>query len=307
MDLKYAIVGVGGIGGYYGGKLAYNNKDVHFLLHSDYEYVKNFGLRIESIHGNFALPTPQIYQNADEMPPSDVIFVCLKTTQNNQLKKILQPITHKDSLVILIQNGLGIEEDLQIEFPSLSIAGGLAFIGSSKVGPGHIHHQDQGALNIGSYSVKDKNRLIQVIADLKESGIAAHEIDLKVARWKKLVWNIPYNGLSVVLDAKTDRLTSNPYSRELLKRMMHEVIEASRQMELSEEIPESFAEFMIATTEKMSAYAPSMKLDYDFNRALEIDYIYTRPLIEAQKRGIQMPTVATIEQQLRFITTSQKN
>ncbi|MBP1618634.1 MAG: panE [Bacteroidetes bacterium] len=301
MKLRYGVVGVGGIGGFYGGKLAFNGEEVHFLLHSDYPHVKEYGLRIDSVVGDFIIPHVNAYSHQDDMPRCDVVIVGLKTTNNHLLKDILPPLIHKDTVVVLIQNGLGLESDLAKEFPGLSIAGGLAFICSSKIGPGHIAHQDYGALNLGSYSCAKLEIVEKVVADFVRAGVEAHLVDLQSARWKKLVWNIPYNGMTVVLNGKTDELTTHPATRSLLRQMMEEVVVASRAIAVKDRIGDEVIGQMLQMTERMAPYAPSMKLDYDFHRPLEIEYIYSRPLEEARKAGAEMPCVATLERQLKFL------
>lgn len=302
MDLKYAVIGTGAIGGYYGGMLAKSGKEVHFLFHSDYEHVKEKGLKIDSVKGNFLLSPVHAYNNTADMPKCDVILVGLKTTNNNILQSLLAPLLHKDTLVILIQNGLELEEDLQKNFPGLNIAGGLAFICSNKVGAGHIAHLDYGKLSIGMHAKENGMLIESVCDDFTKAGIETDIVDLEMARWKKLVWNIPYNGLTVALDTTTDSLMTNKSTEQLISDMMLEVIEAANHIGKGRfEIPESFANAMLEMTKIMTPYSPSMKLDYDFHRPLEIEYIYSRPIATARKAGFKMSKVEVLEQQLRFI------
>lgn len=302
MALKYAVIGSGAIGGYYGGKLAEAAKDVHFLFRSDYEYVKANGLKVDSINGDFQIKNIKAYNSTLNMPQCDVVLVGLKTTNNHLLKTLLPPLLHKDSLVILIQNGLGLEEDLQKDFPDLHIAGGLAFICSNKVGDGHISHLDYGKLNIGMYGNAQPSSLSQVYKDFSEAGIETEIVELEEARWKKLVWNVPYNGLTVVLDTTTDKLMTHDKTEQLIRDVMLEVIRAANQIGCNRfNIPESFANSMLEMTKRMTPYSPSMKLDYDFRRPLEIEYIYSRPVVMARKCGFEMAKVEMLEQQLRFI------
>lgn len=116
--MKYAIIGTGAVGSFYGGKLAHAGCDVHFLLHSDYEYVKEHGLQVDSCDGSFHLHSPQVYNNTASMPQADVVIVALKTTRNHLLKELLPPLLHKETLVLLIQNGIGPEPLLQEQFPT---------------------------------------------------------------------------------------------------------------------------------------------------------------------------------------------
>lgn len=302
MSLKYAVIGTGAIGGYYGGKLADSGQEVHFLLHSDYDYVKRHGLKVDSVNGNFHLQPVLAYNKATDMPQCDVVLVCLKSTNNGLLKELLPPLLHKNTLVILIQNGLGLEADLQQDFPDLKIAGGLAFICSSKIGDGHITHLDGGSLNLGSFSCTDNSLLEQVCTDFIEAGVKARILDLDKARWMKLVWNIPYNGMTVVLNTTTDKLMGNSHTENLLRKMMLEVIGGANKVGGGKfSIPESYAEDILEMTRQMVPYSPSMKLDYDFKRPLEIEYIYTRPVVEARKAGYEMIRVSMLEEQLHFI------
>ena len=307
MSLKYAIIGTGAIGGYYGGKLAKAGKDIHFLFHSDYEYVKRHGLKVDSVDGDFSLSSVNAYNRTADMPKCDVVLVCLKSTNNHLLKELLPPILHKETLVILIQNGLGLEEDLQKVFPELYIAGGLAFICSNRVGEGHIAHLDYGKLNVGSYSCPNSVLVSTVVSDFQQAGIEAKNVDLREARWMKLVWNIPYNGMTVVLNTTTDRLMNNSDTRRLLYDMMLEVIRAANSTGLRHDIDESYADEMIEMTKIMTPYSPSMKLDFDSHRPLEVEYIYTRPVEEARKAGFEMYRVFMLERQLKFIESQYIN
>ncbi|MBO5768373.1 MAG: putative 2-dehydropantoate 2-reductase [Bacteroidales bacterium] len=299
MKRRYAIVGVGGIGGYYGGRLAQSGQEVHFLCRSDYQHIKEHGLKVESVKGDFHLTQVNAYNDAKQMPPCDVILVCTKTLSNHQLKEILPSLVHQDSLVILVQNGLGMEQTLAQALPDIKIAGATAFICSFKVGQGHIRHAEYGELSLSPYHACVADSLKQVALDLQQAGIPTQYVDdLNYLRWKKLVWNIPYNGLTVLMNASTDKLTFDADSRPLLQDLMREVIEAAAACGAT--IPFDFIDKMIASTEKMTPYSPSMKLDYEASRPMEIDTMYTCPILTARAAGYEMKKTAVLEQQLRF-------
>jgi len=301
--VRYGVIGTGGIGGFYGGMLAHSGQEVHFLFHSDFEYVRDHGLRVDSVFGDFHLENVHAYHRTEDMPVCDVVLVGLKTTTNHLLKTLLPPLIGKNTTVILIQNGLGNEARLAADFPNLSIAGGLGFICSGKVGPGHIVHSEHGKITIGSHQGDNQPILEQVIADFVVAGVPAEiSDDLLMSRWKKLVWNVPYNGLCVVMNALTSELMANPATYQLCKDLMLEVIGAANACGVSNS--EKFAQVMLEYTLDMKPYAPSMKLDFDFKRPLEIDAIYTAPLQAAEKAGYDMPKVRMLEQQLRFIQNS---
>ena len=300
MAIKYGVIGTGALGGFYGGKLANAGQEVHFLFRSDYEYVRKKGLQVDSVNGDFRLSKVNAYQTTRQMPVCDVILVCMKTTGNHLLPEMIRSLIHPRSVVILLQNGLGLEDDLAAQLPDVEIAGGLAFICSNKVGPGHIQHLDYGKLIIGSYNLIDSEILKQVVVDFQSAGIQSEmATDLRFARWQKLVWNIPFNGMTVVLNTTTDRLMANVSTRELAVEMMLEVIHGANRCGIP--LKESFAQQMIGMTVEMKPYAPSMKLDFDAHRPMEIGYIYSNPIKTAHEAGFEMHKVSMLEKQLRFI------
>ncbi|MBR2945949.1 MAG: 2-dehydropantoate 2-reductase [Bacteroidaceae bacterium] len=298
--MRYAIIGTGAVGGYYGGRLANAGHDVHFLLHSDYEYVRENGLHVESCNGSFHLTRPNVYHSVHDMPQADVVIVALKTTRNALLAELLPPLLHPQTLVLLIQNGIGLEPDVQKMFPGLWLAAGLAFICSAKTGPGRVSHQCYGHISIGNYSCPDQQVMERLVADFNASGIKAAEVEYHEARWKKAVWNMPFNGMTVAMNTQTDKLLQHPSTRSLIRRQMLEVIGAARALGV-QNIDEGFADRMIQNTLDMVPYSPSMKLDYDFHRPMEIDYLYTRAIAEAHKAGFSMPCLEMLEAQLRFL------
>ena len=301
--MKYAIIGTGAVGSYYGGKLAHAGCDVHFLLHSDYEYVKQHGLQVDSCDGSFHLDHLHVYHHTADMPKADVVIVALKTTRNHLLAALLPPLLHKDTLVLLIQNGIGPEAELQKQFTDLYLAAGLAFICSSKTEPGRVNHQCYGSINIGNYSCKDTRIMDQLIADFNQAGVKALEVEYREARWKKAVWNMPFNGMTVVMNAQTNQLLANSAMRGLIHRQMMEVIGAAQALGV-QNIDASFADKMMDMTLTMTPYSPSMKLDYDFHRPMEIAYLYSHAIAEAHAVGYSMPCLEMLEAQLKFLDVS---
>jgi 2-dehydropantoate 2-reductase len=235
------------------------------------------------------------------MPKCDVVLVCLKSTNNCLLEQFIPSIVNDDTLVVLVQNGIGLEYDVQQKFPQLPLAAGLAFICCAKTQPGRVNHQCYGSINIGNYSCKNQLQINQVIHDLRNAGIDANEVEYNEARWKKAVWNMPFNGLTVALNTQTNLLLQNTFTHKLVKDIMLEVITAARLLGVNN-IDETFADKMIEMTIKMTPYSPSMKLDYDFKRPMEIYYLYTRPIVEAAKAGFQMKKLEMLEAELRYLS-----
>ena len=297
--MTYSIIGTGAIGGYYGGLLMKSGRKVRFLLHTDYEYVKENGLQNDSSDGDYHLDALDTNNDTHDMPTSDVVIVSLKTTNNYLLPKMLAPIVDSGTTIVLIQNGIGVEEDLQKQFPHAHIVAGLAFICSAKVGPGRISHQCYGSITLGNYSCPD-NTFHALLADFQAAGIAAAEVPYAEARWKKAVWNMPFNGMTVALNTSTDQLLGHPSTRQLIYAQMMEVIGAANALGVTG-LNAAFADKMMEMTDAMVPYSPSMKLDYDHHRAMEIHYLYDRPIEIARSAGYKMPKLEMLAAELRFI------
>lgn len=313
----YAILGTGALGGFYGARLQQAGLTVHFLLRSDYEQVQQHGLIVDSVDGNFKLPQVHAYREVSQMPPCDVVVVALKTTQNYLLRQLLPPVVKPDGVVLVLQNGLGIEPQVAEIVGSDRVIGGLCFLCSNKVGPGHIHHLDYKDMTLGDYAPDYAPcgitlRLQQIAADFQQAGIPIElTADLFVARWKKLMWNIPFNGLSVVLNTATDRMMADQQIHRLAEQLMQEVragcaacvrqMNAGLEREDDRLIPPTFIDKMLDYTARMKPYRTSMKIDYDERRPLEVEAIFGNPLRLARQAGATLPRIEMLYQQLKFL------
>ena len=303
--MKIGIVGTGAVGGYYGALLVRSGFEVHFLVRSDFDHIHRYGLFVESKTGDINLTRVNAYERAADMPSCDLVIVALKTTQNAQLKTILPEIATPGGTVVVLQNGLGVEREISDIVPDVTVMGGLCFLCSNKVGPGHIRHLDYGSIRIGQYRADEKpagiSSALKAVADIfSRATIPIHLTDdLEKARWEKLVWNMPFNGLSVILNATTEQLISHAATRKLVYDAMMEVIVGARQC--GHIIEDRFADQMLAATNRMVAYSPSMKLDFDAGRPMEIDRIYKYPIQATEAAGFVMTRLATICCQLEFL------
>ncbi|WP_218081359.1 putative 2-dehydropantoate 2-reductase [Anthocerotibacter panamensis] len=300
---SYAILGTGAVGGFYGACLQRAGLPVHFLLRSDYAHVREHGLVIDSVAGDFHLPEVKAYSKVTAMPPCDVVIIGLKTTQNSLLASLLPPLLNEDSLVLVLQNGLGNEAEVAQIVPADRVLGGLCFICANKVGPGHIRHLGYGTVTLGQRAPGQiaagiSSSMTAIAADFRQAGLCVNLAeDLPLARWHKLVWNIPFNGLSVVLDASTRDLMAA--SRTLVEALMQEVVLAAGAC--GRTISDNFLEQMLEHTARMEPYSTSMKLDAAAGRPLELEAIFGVPLRIARQAGIELPRIAMLYDQLRFL------
>lgn len=306
---RIGIIGTGAIGGFYGLMLARAGFDVHFLLRSEYAAVRDRGLHVNSsLHGALKLHPVQAYANPADMPPCDWLLVGTKSTGNVELAPTLAQVAAPGAKVVLLQNGLDVEDSLREHLPaSLHLLGGLCYIGVYRSAPGVIEHQALGRVNLGYHSGTAANdeALQQVIVE--EGAALFHQACIEsqamasvhLARWHKLVWNVPFNGLSVLLGTGTTALMADESSRALIQALMVEVIRGAHAC--GHDIPASYAGQMFAMTETMDDYLPSMYHDHLHKRPLELAAIYARPLAAARAAGCELPRMQALYQALSFI------
>lgn len=302
--LSFAVLGTGALGGLYGGLLAQAANDVHFLARSDIDHIRKVGLRVDSHLGNFHIAAPNVYSTPDDMPPVDIVIVAWKTTSNEALRTALPPLCRPGSLALVLQNGLNSEQDSVEVLGADRVLGGCCFLCSNKVGPGHIRHLDYGAIHFGEFSSELTGKVTERMQSISEvfrnAGIDMKPVEnLAFARWKKLVWNIPFNGLSVVLNASTDKIMRDPKTCKLAEDLMVEVCESARANGIS--VEDEHVSKMLHATRKMVPYDSSMYLDYKAARPMEVESIFGNPLRAALDAGYRPRKIEMLYEELCFL------
>ena len=306
-DRSYAMIGAGALGGFCGARLQKSGLKVHFLLNRDYHHVRQHGLVVESPDGDFKLPNVQAYSSdrLPEMPRCDVVVIALKTTQNDWLQWRLPNLLKPNGVVLVLQNGLGIEADIACIVGSDRVIGGICFICSTKVAPGHIRHIEYDLITLADYApdyqtVEVSDRVRQIGSDFEQAGfLVSLTDDLLLARWQKLVCNIPFNGLSVVLNATTSEIMADSHARDLVEQIMQEVVAIAAAQGCK--ISSSYIQKRLQYTAQLRSFRTSMKMDYDARQPMEIEALIGNPLRAAQKAGVLVPQIAMLYQQLKFL------
>ncbi len=299
--LKIGIIGAGALGLYYGAQLQRSGQDVRFLLRRDFDAVRQNGLQVYSVNGDFHLPQVSGFASPEEIGPVNLVIVGLKTFANHQLIKLVRPLIGEKTAILTLQNGLGNEELLAGEFGAERVLGGVAFLCSNRGEPGTVHHLGEGKIRLGEFSggLSERSQLLAALFNSAEVPCEAVS-DLRRARWEKLVWNIPFNGLCALLNQDTTQLLAHHEGRQLVQQIMQEVVAGANAQPLEEPIDgPAFIARMLFLTEQMDHYKPSMLLDRREGRQLELEAIYQLPLQRAEAAGIDMPRTSMLHQLLK--------
>lgn len=300
-EARIAVVGAGAVGSYYGGLLALAGYDVHFLLRSDLHAVRRDGLAIHT--GGRELRSPvKAAATPEEIGPVDLVIIALKATANGALEKLIPPLLGANTALLTLQNGLGNEEFLAARWGEERVLGGLCFVCLNRTAPGVIEHFDHGTLSLGEFKRAPGERLRAIAAAFTKAGVETQVAEnLVEARWRKLVWNVPFNGLAIAAGGATvaDVLGDDGLRAEA-RALMGEVLDGAAK--LGHPIPESFANWQIERSGSMGPYKPSSMIDWQLQRAVEVEAIWGEPWRQGTAAGARMERLGLLYQLLRRLT-----
>jgi len=297
---RIGVVGSGAVGTYYGARMALAGAEVRFLMRGDLDAVRRRNsIVIHDRSGTQELKPVAAFGSASEMGQVDLVVVALKTTSSAELRPLVEPLLGPSTAILTLQNGIGADEFLAGVFGAGRIIGGLVFMAISRTGPGEVRCFHPGMIRIGEFEGAPKPRT-QALADLlSAAGMKVEVVDrLLDARWSKLVWNIPFNGLSIAEGGiTTDRICSDPRLAAEANALMLEVQGAAAKFGVA--ISDAFVKKQFDVTPPMGAYHPSSLIDYLAGREVEVEAIWGEPLRRAQAAGAPMPRLAALYARLR--------
>jgi len=276
---RIAIVGTGALGCYYGARLAKAGNDVHFLVRSGRAAIMARGIRVKTPAERFTLKKALTHSTAEDIGPCDLVIVTVKATANAALAKLLPPLMGPNTLVLTLQNGLGVEEPVAEVVGGDRVLGAICFVGVTRTAPGVVQCSFPGLVMLGEFGRPAQARTREVAQLFEKAGVKCEAQDnLEELRWKKLVWNVPFNGLAIAAGGVTTTLA---------RRLMEEILEAAAKF--GHTIPRSFMDLQFDRTAKLGKYEPSSLIDYREDRAIELEEIWGEPVRRAKSVGVPVP------------------
>ncbi|MBW7857447.1 MAG: 2-dehydropantoate 2-reductase [Leptonema sp. (in: Bacteria)] len=295
-----AVIGAGAVGAYYGSKL---QKAGSLVQYQSNTMSKTKRLNVKSVRGNYSLPV-EVFANSNQMKPADVVIVTIKVLPSIDLKSLIEPVLKQKSTILILQNGINQDEKYDRLFKKFKpvILGGLPFTCISRLNQSTIQHVDYGSIQIAPlHQNKVDIQKAKQLTDLcnKADIDTSYRGDLRKARYEKLLWNVAYNTLSVILNSTTDAMVNNDEVANLSLRLMNEVtqIAAAENIKISGKTCIA----MLERTRNMAPYKTSMLLDYESKRPMEIDLILGELIRMAKKRKISLPHIQMTYDLLQFL------
>ena len=293
--MKVLVIGTGAVGSFYGALLARSGAEVAVQARSDYEHVKAHGIAIrsETKLGSFQFRPAAVVRDAAELRAEpDFVLLCTKIVEGIDRVGLLRPAVGAQTAIVLLSNGVEIENEIAAAFPAHELISGLAFICVTRTAPGRIWHQAYGRLALGNYpqGLSDKARSLCEAFERSRIGCVAAD-DIVTARWQKCVWNAPFNPLSVLSGGlSTNEILGTQES--FVRAIMEEVGRIAEA--LGHALPPDSVDRNVESTYKMPPYKTSMLLDFESGRPMETEAILGNAVRAGRRAGITIPHLESV-------------
>lgn len=294
---KITIVGSGAAGGYYGALLARAGSQVRFLARRDLDVLRTRGLAIRGAGGDFDTGPLQAHASASDIGLSDLVIVALKTTDNDQLPRLIAPLLHSGTTILTVQNGLGSDEFLA-RYGAQRVVGAICFVNVARRSPGEIQCNAAGNVTLGEFAGPATVRTRELSALLTRAAVQTSVTEgLAEARWRKLVWNVPFNGLAVAAGGVgVDEILGNERLAARARAIMLEVAAAAGRY--GHFIPDGYVDLQLGITSTFGPYKPASVADFKAGQDIEIPAIWGEPLWRGEAAGLAMPELSFLHREL---------
>jgi len=298
--MKIAIVGAGAVGGWYGGLLAQKSNEVYFVTRSDYEVINQNGLCMRDGKSDKIVKIKKAYPDCSLIGVCDLIIIAAKSTANHTLPALIQPIVGNKTILLTLQNGMGNCECFESVLPAERIVAGLCFVCINRTSPGVVENTHTGYVRMASARGRPTDSVKQCVELFMDAGVDCQAEDsLDSVLWKKLCWNIPFNGLAIAGGGiTTDKVMANDSLRERARELMKEVQAAAHACGVP--FKDEHIDRQLKVTAGMGAYRPSSLIDYLEGREVEVDGLWGEPLRRGMAAGVKMPKVAQLKAEIEL-------
>lgn len=289
--MKVAVYGAGGVGGYFGGRLARSGVDVAFIARGSHlAALRSGGLRVRSIHGDFSVEPVRATADPGDPGPVDYVLVTVKSYHTAQVAAGLQPLLHADTAVVSLQNGVGNEEQLAAAAGPERVVGGAAYIFSVVSEPGVIQHTaGPASIVAGEWRGGHSDRVARLVKACLAAGITAEEsADIRAALWTKFAFICAQAATTAAIRLPIGEIRAAPASRELFLRLATEVCEVAEAegVELPADLPGRHLAF--AGTLEHGSYS-SLYHDLSQGHPMELEALLGEVTRRGERAGVATP------------------
>lgn len=299
--MRIAIFGSGGVGGYFGARLAAAGNEVHFIARGRHlAAMREQGLKVTSALGNAHIKPVRATDNPAEIGPVDIVTFAVKLWDTDAAAEQLRPLMAQGGHVIPFQNGVESIERLKKILPEESIMGGSAYIGTRISAPGVIEHTGTMArLRFGAVRPSQRPAAERFLRACQEAGIMAELVDdIVLVNWEKFVFLVALSSASTVSRAPLGVVRSDPELRWAFEQAMRETWRLGRARGVK--LPDDFVEKQLAFAETLPhEMRPSLLHDLEAGNRLEAPWLCGAVARMSAQAGLDAPVNRTVYAALR--------
>ncbi|QEC48197.1 ketopantoate reductase family protein [Baekduia soli] len=298
--MRIVVVGAGGVGGYFGGRLAAAGADVTFVARGAHlAAMRRDGLRIESSQGDLTVAPVQAVGTVDDAGPADVVIVAVKLWDTAAVAPALRPLAEQGAGILSLQNGVQKDDELRRHVPAESVMGGVCFIAASIARPGVIvHHGAMQRVVFGEYGGARSARAEALLAACAAAGVEA-EISSAIEReiWEKFVFLVGLSGTTAMAQTSIGPIREDPVLRATLHDAMGEVVAVGRASGVP--LPPDFAHDRLVFCDTLPpTMSSSMAGDLERGTRLELPWLSGAVVDLGASLGVPTPVNASIVEAL---------
>jgi 2-dehydropantoate 2-reductase len=297
--MKIGIVGTGALGGWYAALLSEAGHEVHCLARSDHSVIRRQGITIRHKGQERVVRVASATPEPAEIGACDLVVVTLKSTSNGELPRLVGPLLGPATLVLTLQNGMGNVEALAKLLPAERVVAGLCFVCINRLAPAVIDTTLAGYVRMAAAAGPINPAVERCVAVFAGAGVDCQaEGSLEAVLWKKLCWNIPFNGLSIAGGSlTTDLILADPALNERAYLLMKEVQAAA--VARGHGFEDTHIKRQFVVTVGMGPYRPSSLIDFVEGREVEVEGIWGEPYRRGIAAGVPMPETGKLIAEIR--------
>jgi len=299
--MRIVVFGTGGVGGYFGGRLAQAGEEVTFIARGEHlRAIKANGLKVDSPGGDFVIFPAKATENVGEVGATDLVIPGVKAWQVPEAAQAIKPLVGPNTTVIPLQNGVDAVPQLVETLGSENVVGGLCRIVSYVVEPGHIRHAGFApTIIIGELDNRHTERIAKIEAVFKHAGLdTTIAADIQVALWTKFLFIASFSGVGALANAPAGVLRSDPKWRALMQSAMEEIYTLAHARGVN--LPADSVQKVMAAVDGLPDDATSsMQRDIAAGKPSELESQNGAVVRMAHESGVQAPTHTTIYQTLK--------
>jgi 2-dehydropantoate 2-reductase len=289
--MKIAIIGAGGVGGFFGARLQQAGADVHFVARGAHlAALRADGLTIESPLGDIHLPRVNATSDPADIGMADIVWLSVKLWDMEAAIRSMRPLMGPDTGIISFQNGVQKDDILREAFGDRAVMGGVAYIATNIDRPGVIKHTGtMQRLIFGEYDGRRSARAQALLDAALRGGINAElSDDVRKAIWEKFVFLVGLSGSTTTMRQTIGPIRSNPRSRRLLSELMRETVAVGRALGVA--LPADFADQRLAFVDGLpDQMTSSMHHDLKAGKRLEVSWLSGSVAQLGERTGVPTP------------------